>query len=165
MLRAWTLVLILSSGAFAASDLGKPLDVATRSSGRPAFGVSYTYGNDPDGFAYLFTFTPKLSGHDAARSLRWNFYLKSSDTFLFDWAKDRSVSLAAVQIKLQKKNAVAIEKILRGHQGGKDGELFFVLADDSDKPVYHVSLSELCSQFPEHFSDLTNDLPCDMPKL
>jgi hypothetical protein len=40
-------------------------------------------------------------------------------------------------------------------------ELFFVLADENNQPVYHVRLSELCEKFSEHFNDLTNGNRCD----
>src|SRR4051812_26366763 len=117
--------LLLSLNSFAAADLGKELPFKTKPSGEPAFGASYTYAGDPDGTSYLFTFTPKVPAAEASKQLRWNYYLRSTDSFLLDWSKDRTVSMSVFQTKLSdKKLEPVIEKIIKGQKPEKDGELF-----------------------------------------
>lgn len=165
-IRIALLTLLFSLNLFAATDLGKELAFKTKPTGEPAFGATYTYGGDPDGTSYLFTFTPKVSATEATKQLRWNYYLRSSDSFLLDWSKDRVASLSVFQIRLSdEKLETTIEKIIRGQKPEKDGELFLVLADDKNKPQYFISVSELCSKYPDNFNDLSHSKRCDKAKL
>jgi len=166
VIRILATVFLLSFSAMAATDLGKNLPFKTKPSGAPAFGVSYTYNGDPDGTMYLLTFTSNVSPSEGARQLRWNYYQRSTDSFLLEWSKDRIVSLAVFQTKLSdEKLTGTIEKMIKAQKADKDGELFFVLADNNNSPVYHVSLSELCSKYPDYFNDLSYSRRCDDPKF
>ena len=161
------LVIFLSTQVFAATDLGSELPFKTHSGGKPHIGVSYTYGSDASGADYVFTYLPKVAATEASKKLRWNFYQLSTDSFLLDWSEERVVSLGVLQARLSHENnqTLAIEKIIRGQKADDKGEIFFVLANDKNRPVYNVPISKLCSKYPGNFSDLTHGRSCDDPEL
>jgi hypothetical protein len=155
--------LVSMATAFAAPkvDLGKELKYALNDQGKPAFGIQYTYGNDPDGKRYLITFSPSIPPSDKSKTLLWNFYIANEADFLMSWDNKRSTQLGIVQVMASSDSAV--EMILK-NQGEENGEnrLYFVLADPTSlKPVYFIPISKLCAQFPAHFADLTNGSRCD----
>jgi hypothetical protein len=166
LIRILSALLFLSVTEIGATDLGKPLAFKMKPSGAPSFGVVYTYNGDPDGTSYMLTFSSKLSPTEGARQLRWNYYQKSTYSFLLSWSKNRVTSLAIFQVLLKdEKLAGTIEKMIKAQKGGKNEELFFVLADDNNTPIYYISLSELCSKYPDNFNDMSHSRSCDNPKL
>lgn len=143
------------------TSLGNNLDfVINVNTGKPAFGLFYTYGNDPEGDTYLLTFSPQVSREEKSKSYRWNFYLASTDTFLDQWSQNHQLSMVSLQLKL--KNPAYMRELLQGQKKiNNHDELFLVLADQDNRPVYHIILSDLCEQYPEHFKDLSQGQRCD----
>ncbi len=126
--------------------------------GKPAFGASYTYGNDPDSSNYLLTFTPKITFQSG--SYRWNFYTLSNDSFLLEWDSSRITGLGTIQVKVSGSDIV--NKILVGQKRFNGiSDLHFVLADDNNKPIYNLAISDMCANFPNTFKNLTDTSACD----
>ena len=152
------MTVLLSASAFAdGTSLGTSLSLKTDTSGTPSFGAAYTYGDDPDGSNYLLS----LSANSTSPQMyRWNFYLASTGSYLLDWSSAHSTSLAVIQVKIS--DASLVSKLLVGQKklNGKP-ELYFVLADENNTPVYNVSISELCASNPENFKNLTDNKGCD----
>lgn len=166
MLKLLLLTISFSLTASATTDLGKPLTYKTHSGGKPHVGIAYTYGNDPDGPSYFFSYLPAVSTTEAKRKLRWNFYAQSTDKFLLDWDAKRSLEIGVLQAQIEgAKNAGIIETILKNQNIGLKSEVFFILADDKNVPVYNISISKLCDEVPGVFSDLTYSRSCDDAKL
>ena len=165
MRQIFVITCFLLSFASYGTDLGKELPVQMDSKGIPQFGVHYLYDGDFDGPAYRLLYKSKVSFDLGGKLYRWNYYLRSSDSFLLEWSKDRKVFVGIIQAKIDTENlAGVVNKIVRGQKGGTGGELFFVLADEKNKPLYYISLSELCSKYPDNFNDLTHGYKCYDPK-
>lgn len=156
------LCLALVSPLVLAEDLGQLMRLKIGPTGKPAFGISYTYGKDSDGSLYFLSATPNVSPAETTRELVWNFYLRSEQRFLFDWETTGKVSLAVFQIRVDGPPEV-VDKMVRAQKYQNNGDLFLVLGDSSQTPVYHLPISQFCAQFPQNFNDLTHGLSCDAP--
>lgn len=146
-------------------DLGQLLSYKLKASGKPAFGVVYAYGIDPDGPSYLFTFDPKVLPSEGAKRLRWNYYLRTTDSFLLEWSADHKIQLAVMQVSVgdsKPELKETVNRMLLGQRKvAEKNELYFVLADDNNIPQYNVPISDLCEKHPGHFHDMTYEKRCD----
>ncbi len=166
--KIWALAIILGTVGVsygADRDLGTLLSYKLDASGKPAFGVSYTYGKDPDGTNYMLTFTPKVSPSEGAKRLRWNYYLRTTDSFSLPWSDDHKIQVAVMQVLVKDSKPELKETVNRMLVGQKKvadkNELYFILADDNNIPLYNVPLSDLCEKHPDHFHDMTYEKRCD----
>ena len=152
-------IALLSSNAFSADSgkIGTSLALKLNSSSTPSIGASYTTANDSDSSRYLFNFS---SSSLKSETLRYNFYLKSSDSYLMDWSATRTTELTISQIMIS--DAAVIAKILAG-QKMMDGnpELYFVMANADNLPIYNISISDMCAKYPNKFHNLTDARSCD----
>jgi len=159
-------VLAFVCGVFGSNrDLGQTLPFKVNPENKaPAFGAVYTYGEDPDGSNYIFTYASDVDSSVANTLYRWNFYLRSTDSFLLDWSAGRTTDLAVIQVQVGTGGPVdsgIVNKLLVGQKNiAGTGELYFVLADNSNRPVFNVSISDLCTKYPKNFSDLTRNSAC-----
>jgi hypothetical protein len=149
------------------ADLGQEMPVKVVD-GAAKFGAAYTYGSDPDGPAYLLTFTPDIAASALNKTYRWNVYLESTKEFLLDWSSDRTFKMwTLLQVKINdsygdKKNL--IQTILNEQAKPKDkGQLYFVLADENDLPQFFIKISDLCRLYPKNFKDVSYGASCDQP--
>jgi hypothetical protein len=157
-MKVLSLLLLFTSLAHAVStNLGASLPLKVDASGNPSFSAAYTTDDDPDGASYMLTLS---SNSTSATRLRWNFYVASIDSYLLEWSPLRSANLASIQLKSH--DALLISKILSGQKKLNGvSELYFVLADENNNPIYNLSISQMCAQFPKTFRNMTDHRKCD----
>ena len=107
-----------------------------------------------------------MSPVDGATRYLWNFYNKTTDSFLLTWSPNRFTELGLIQVKVSSGSDDQLAAQMLTGQSKLNGsdQLFFVLGKNDGTSVYNVSVSDLCSKYPDNFKDLTYNSPCDKIK-
>ncbi len=152
-MKLLTLLLTMISLGAHAADLGKEIVPAKRGDGKPAFGVQYAASEDADHSAYMVTLTPNLSPTETSQDLLWNFYVNNEP--IREWMPTIKTPMATLQV------VEAIPALVQRLIDNQAKSVHLVFADPlTFKPLYSLSLTRMCKEYPKHFKDLNSDKNC-----